>query len=190
MQTLPDYLAPALHMIGVGLNPSLPSVQAGYYFANPRNRFWRALLGSSLLQPAPVASLQPGVAAMSILLEQYKLGFTDLVKRPTANGSELRAADYRYWAPILHERLLQYQPDIVWFHGKMALKYYMQYTQQQQAASLSWGQQAFTIGQSAVYVTPNSSPANAAYSLDKLIESYNALAAYRQQRALRNQHEK
>ena len=90
-ETLPDYLRPGLDIVSIGLNPSLPSVRAGFYFANPRNRFWRAVNASGLLQ-APV---QPGVEGMRILFERDGIGFTDVVKRPTAGGSELRAADYR-----------------------------------------------------------------------------------------------
>ena len=49
MKTLPDYLRPGLDIVSIGINPSLPSVREGYYFANPRNRFWRALNASGLL---------------------------------------------------------------------------------------------------------------------------------------------
>ena len=48
MNTLPDYLQHNLDIVLVGLNPSLPSVEAGRYFASPRNRFWRALNRSGI----------------------------------------------------------------------------------------------------------------------------------------------
>ncbi|MCG8324164.1 MAG: hypothetical protein MI673_01500, partial [Thiotrichales bacterium] len=57
METLPDYLREELKIISVGLNPSIPSVQAGYYFANPRNRFWKALNQSRLVS----VPLEPGI---------------------------------------------------------------------------------------------------------------------------------
>ena len=105
MQTLPDYLAENLSIISVGLNPSLPSAEAGYYFANPRNRFWPALNASRLVNEP----LQPGQAAMQTLFAYYKIGFTDLVKRPSAMGKDLKAADYREGVPLLQEKLLQYR---------------------------------------------------------------------------------
>ena len=49
MKTLPDYIRGDLRILSIGLNPSLPSVREGFYFANPRNRFWRALQCSGLL---------------------------------------------------------------------------------------------------------------------------------------------
>ena len=88
MNTLPDYLAPGLRIVSIGLNPSLRSVEAGFYFANPRNRFWPALIASGI---AP-KGLAPGAQAIRALFEEHGLGFTDVVKRPSAGGAALRAA--------------------------------------------------------------------------------------------------
>ena len=172
--TLPDYLRPGLGIVSIGLNPSLPSVRDGYYFANPRNRFWRALNASGLL---PV-ELQPGVEAMDILLGQYGIGFTDVVKRPTAGGSELRAADYREWAPVLKARLIEYAPGIAWFHGKQAFGNYLRYAEDMKPV-IAWGEQPYRAGGCRVFVTPNPSPANAAYSLADLAGWYRRLSACR-----------
>ena len=114
LKALSDYLIPGLDIVSIGLNPSLYSVRVGFYFANPRNRFWRILNASGLL----AAELVSGIAAMDILLGRYRIGFTDMVKRPTAGGHDLRAADYREWSPLLRHKLEQYQPAIAWFHSK------------------------------------------------------------------------
>ena len=174
MKTLPDYLRPGLDIISVGLNPSLPSVRAGFYFANPRNRFWRALNASGLV----AESLEPGVAAMDILFEQYAIGFTDVVKRPTAGGGELRAADYRVWAPPLLEKLEANPPQIVWFHGKQAFAGFLRHAMANRQ-DIGWGEQSLRIAGSRVFVTPNPSPANAAYSLADLTAWYRRLARLR-----------
>ena len=171
MKTLPDYLRPGLALVSIGLNPSLPSVHAGFYFANPRNRFWRALNGSGLL----AGPLEPGVAAMQLLLDEHAIGFTDVVKRPTAGGHELRAADYREWAPVLKQRLLDFAPAIAWFHGKQAFGNYLKYAETSRPA-IEWGEQTGVIGRSRVFVTPNPSPANAAFCLDDLVAWYRQLA--------------
>ena len=174
MQTLPDYLRPGLTLVSIGLNPSLPSVRAGFYFANPRNRFWQALNASGLL----AGPLEPGVAAMQLLLEQYAIGFTDVVKRPTSGGHALRAADYREWAPRLQRKLEHCAPRIVWFHGRQAWSGYLRYTGAGRQMPC-WGVQPCRIGSAPVYVTPNPSPANAAYSLADLIAWYRRLGAFR-----------
>lgn len=172
--TLPDYLRPGLDIVSIGLNPSLPSVREGFYFANPRNRFWRALNASGLV---PV-ELTPGADAMEVLVSRYGIGFTDVVKRPTAGGGELRAADYREWAPVLRQRLLDYAPAIAWFHGKQAFANYLRYAEAVKPA-VEWGEQAYRIGSCRVFVTPNPSPANAVFSLDDLVYWYRQLVACR-----------
>ena len=170
-KTLSDYLHPGLEIVSIGLNPSLPSVRDGFYFANPRNRFWRALNASGLV----AEELLPGPAAMDILLERYRIGFTDVVKRPTAGGHDLRAADYRDWSPVLRRKLERYQPAIAWFHGKQAYAGYLRYGEGVKPG-IEWGEQPRQIGAARVFVTPNPSPANAAYSLDVLTDWYRQLS--------------
>jgi double-stranded uracil-DNA glycosylase len=172
LNTLPDYLCSGLRLVCIGLNPSLPSVRVGFYFANPRNRFWRALQASELLNE----TLEPGVDAMHVLFRSYRIGFTDVVKRPTAGVKDLRAADFREWAPQLRQKLLHYQPDVAWFHGKLAYANYLTHGEGVRQA-VDWGQQPRRIGCTQVFVTPNPSPANAAYSLDDLIGWYRQLGA-------------
>ena len=174
METLPDYLCPGLDIISIGLNPSLPSVRAGFYFANPRNRFWRALNASGLVREP----LEPGVAAMEILFETYHIGFTDVMKRPTAGGGELRAGDYREWAPVLRDRLDDCAPRIAWFHGKQAYANFLIYGMGLRPV-VDWGEQPHSLGSSRIFVTPNPSPANAAFSLEDLVDWYRRLAKLR-----------
>lgn len=174
MNTLPDYLAPGLRLLSIGLNPSLPSVAAGFYFANPRNRFWKALNASRLLG-APVE--EPGPHAMQHLFEQHAMGFTDLVKRPTRGAAELRAADYHAGALRLQEVFDRHQPACAWFHGKLAFKQFVRRVGLGLDRDV-WGPQPVCIGATRLFVTPNPSPANAAYSLADLVGWYDALADY------------
>ncbi len=174
LKTLPDYLRPGLDIVSIGLNPSLPSVRDGFYFANPRNRFWRALNASGLV----AEELVPGMAAMETLFEKYGIGFTDVVKRPTAGGHALRAADYREWVPVLQDKLLMLSPRIAWFHGKQAYANYLKYGEGIRPA-IDWGEQPAASLECRVFVTPNPSPANAVYSLDELTDWFRRLAACR-----------
>jgi TDG/mug DNA glycosylase family protein len=171
--TLPDYLRTGLDIVSIGINPSLHSVRAGYYFANPRNRFWRAFNASGLL---PVLVL-PGVAAMDLLV-QYGIGFSDVVKRPTAGAGALRAEDFRLWAPVLRDKLFQYRPRIAWFQGKLACANYLRYAEEMTPA-LEWGVQSFHLGPMRVFVSPNPSPANAAFGLEELTHWMRVLQALR-----------
>lgn len=174
MKTLPDYLREGLDIVSIGLNPSLNSVRAGFYFATPQNRFWKALNASTLIS----GELVPGVDAVERLFDQYNIGFTDLVKRASPGSAQLRAGDYRKWAPVLRDKLVRYQPAIAWFHGKHAYQHYCRYTGQRVSGTV-WGRQKPGIGRTVVFVSPNPSSANAVFSLEQLVESYDALRALR-----------
>ena len=174
-ETLPDYLKPGLAIVLVGLNPSDYSVRQGHYFANPRNRFWAALNKSGLVD----REVSPEDDAD---LVQYGIGFTDLVKRPTRQASGLNAADYRGGAPVLYEKMLRYQPWIVCFHGVTVYQPYLLYVEKVKEKP-ELGLQRRTIGKSRVYVVPNPSPANAAFSLDDLASWYTSLRAFREETA-------
>lgn len=170
MQTLKDYLDFNLNILSIGLNPSTISVERGYYFANPRNRFWKALNASGLL----IEALEPSIQAQEKLFVEYKIGFTDVVKRHSSMGKDLRAEDYKHWAPLLKLEVEKYQPKICWFHGKVAMQNYLKYTDNKKY-SIHWGRQKFKIKNSIVFVTPNPSPANAAFSLEVISDWYRKL---------------
>ena len=170
--TLADYLRPGLHILSIGLNPSLGSVEAGFYFANPRNRFWPAMLASGLAPPG----MTPGAEGIRLLFDNHGMGFTDVVKRPSAGGGSLRAADFRRFAPSLRDKLLEYRPRVAWFHGKQAYHGYLRYGEDRPPGS-EWGEQP-NLAACRVFVTPNPSPANAAYSLSDLSGWYRRLAAF------------
>jgi len=171
LDTLPDHLREGLSLVFVGLNPRLESVRVGHYFASPRNRIWTAANQAGIFDP-PLDATSDARA-----LEQG-IGFTDVVKRPTAGSSDLRAADYTRWAPELKRHLLRCSPRIVRFHGKIA---YVNYLKRAEGVDENpdLGLQDRLIGQSRVFLIPNPSPANAAYSMAELIGWYTELAKFR-----------
>ncbi len=170
--TLPDYLAPGLRLLSVGINPSLRAVRKGFYFPNPQNRFWAALNASGLLA-APVT---PGPAAMCLILARDRIGFTDLCKTPSSMAHQLRAADYRAGAQRLAAVVSDCRPPLLWFHGATAYRAFCRHVLAQQDV-IAPGLQPQTFAGARIFVSPNPSPANARYSLDQLIDSYRQLAA-------------
>lgn len=171
--TLPDFLAPDLALLAIGLNPSLPSVRAGVYFANPRNRFWPACQAAF----PGLANLSATVALHERLLEAKYLGFTDVAKRPSAMGSALRTADFRADAPRLLDTITRISPAVAWFHGKVAYRAFAKYSGAELPPDVEWGEQPTRLETTRIHITPNPSPANAAYSLADLTARYAALAA-------------
>jgi TDG/mug DNA glycosylase family protein len=175
--TLPDLLEPGLRVVFIGFNPSRYSVERGHYFARAANRFWAALSGSCLSEQARAGLgrqvLQPE-DDQSLL--SFGLGFTDIVKRPTASASELRAGDFAFGAPQLATRLAANAPRIACFQGATALRPFLRYALDVRAATLDFGLQPYRIGATAIFLTPNPSPANATYRLADLISWFDALA--------------
>ena len=167
MKTLPDHLAHGLDIVFVGLNPSLLSAQVGHYFASPRNRFWKAVSRSGLLR-------EPLAAETDYRALDQGIGFTDVVKRPSSGASHLRAGDFRKWAPLLKRKLERFQPRIICFHGAMAYRNYLKYAEGTKERP-QLGLQSLTIGSSLVFLVPNPSPANAAFSLEALVCWYKRL---------------
>lgn len=171
---LKDWLRPDLSLLSVGLNPSPISVARGYYFANPRNRFWRAFTESGLAG----GPLTPGIEAHEMLCATRGIGFTDVVKRTTPGLKDLRPEDFRRDAPRLQQIIEDLRPRVVWFHGRVAYDRYRQALGLPFDDVFSWGAQSARMGGSRVYVTPNPSPANAAFSLPVLVEAYRALQVF------------
>lgn len=170
MNTLPDLIDDQTQLLSIGLNPSLPSVAAGFYFANPRNRFWAALNASKVF-PNP---LVPSLESCQHLVDTFQLGFTDLVKRPTAGCKDLNAEDYREGSKRLDIFIERINVKTIWFHGKLACQKYVQYSANKNR-SIIWGKQTWLLNNTPVFVTPNPSPANAAYSLKDITNSYQAM---------------
>ena len=110
----------------------------------------------------------------------YGIGMTDVVKRPTAGVGGLTAADFRVGAAALRERLLAAAPRIVSFHGVTAAAQYRRHAGGSRER-VGLGLQAWRIGASAVFVTPNPSPANAGFSLEALTAWYARLKELRDQ---------
>ena len=122
---LPDRLREGLDIVSIGINPSLYTVERGFNFARRSNRFWPTFNACGLV-PQP---LEPGIAAVRTLLETYRIGFTDLVARPTARADELTEADYRAGTRTLRRKLMKYRPAIAWFQGVSAFQKYLEHAE-------------------------------------------------------------
>ena len=146
-------------------------MQLGFYFANPRNRFWRAFNQAELVGK----EYQPNKTVHAKLLKEQALGFTDVVKRASRMGHELRAADFKRDAPALRAKVEQYNPGLLWFHGKVAAGKFLQYAYGLKCG-VDWGLNELPQLGQPIFVTPNPSPANAAYSLATLVKYYRELA--------------
>ncbi|MFW6175002.1 MAG: mismatch-specific DNA-glycosylase [Chloroflexota bacterium] len=175
LQPLPDLLKPGLQIVFVGINPGVLSAQLGRYFAHPNNRFWPAANAAGVFEPPP------GPETGHEALDQG-IGFTDIVKRPTANASQIRVREFRDGAPALKSKLLDAAPWLVCFNGMTAYRNFLRHaegvTEQPEL-----GLQPRRIGDAEAFVVPSPSPANARYSLEDLTCYYQRLRERREEMA-------
>lgn len=164
---LPDYLAPGLDIVFVGINPGEQSARAGHYYANPRNPFW-LLLHKAGLTPR---QLRPDE---DHLLPSFGYGLTDIVKRPSRAVADLATADFRQGRQILERKLLACQPWIVCFNSKTGFVHFFG-----QRAFRGFGRQEVSIGASRVFVLPSTSPANAAVPVTTKLRYFIELKRWR-----------
>jgi TDG/mug DNA glycosylase family protein len=176
--TLPDHLRPGLDLVFIGINPGLYSVQRGHYFARTTNRFWPAFSRSRLSERMRhELKLEQLLPQHDSQLPRFGIGLTDVVKRPSANASELTPQDFATWIPVLLTKLRRYKPRVACFHGLTAYRPFHAFVFKPATRPvLILGEQPDTIGATRLFVVPNPSPANAHFTLADQTAWYDRLA--------------
>ena len=159
---LPDVISTSLNVVFCGINPGMRSAAVGLHFANRSNRFWRVLH----LAGFTARQLEPEEAR---LLLDYGCGITSAVARATVSASDLSRADYIAARPVFERKIAKYRPRYLAFLGKPASSVFLS------QPNLSWGLQPTTFGGSAVWVLPNPSGLNCAFTIDVLTDAYREL---------------
>lgn len=112
LKPLPDVIEPNLICLFVGLNPGVQTSIQGHAYAHPSNLFWKLLHSSGCtprrFHPSEDQDL-PRLCAM---------GNTNIVSRPTKNGSELSKNEMDDSVGILEEKIRKWRPESVCFVGK------------------------------------------------------------------------
>ena len=161
-KTVPDVIAPNLHILFCGINPGLYSGATGHHFARPGNRFWPVLHAAGFTDRI----LSP-FEEQELLKRGY--GITNIVSRTTANAAELSLSELGEGAKRLTKTVLKYQPRIVSVLGVEA------YRKAFGRRDASLGLQEERIGDSRVWILPNPSGLNAHYQLKDLAKLFRQL---------------
>jgi TDG/mug DNA glycosylase family protein len=160
-RTLPDYVAPGLRVLFVGLNPSEYAADAGIGFARPGNRFWPAALAAGIV----TRDRDPRDALVS-----DKVGMTDFVKRATPSAAALTRDEYRAGAARVERLVAWLVPATVCVVGLSGWR-----AARDRTAVSGWQPRAF--GGRPVYVMPNTSGLNARVALGAFVEHLHAVSA-------------
>ena len=138
----------------LGSFPSVKSREVGFFYGHPQNRFWRvisSLLGENVPMTAEEKKtllLKRKIAVWDVIASCEILGSADsTIKNVTPNDL----------TPILREAKI----EKIFVNGKTAEKYYNAYIRD-------------TISRVAT-VLPSTSPANAAWSIERLISAWQVI---------------
>ena len=138
----------------LGSFPSVKSREAGFFYGHPHNRFWKVV---SMVYGEDVPKTIP--EKKSFLLRNH-IALWDVIGSCDIEGSadsSIRNVSANDLSVILnHAEIRQ-----IYVNGQTAYKYYRKYSEK-------------ATGRSAVCL-PSTSPANAAWSLERLTEAWNCI---------------
>jgi TDG/mug DNA glycosylase family protein len=171
---LPDYLAPGLSILFVGINPGLRSSEVGHHYAGHSNRFWKLLFEADLV-PYRMTCHDDG------RLLDYGYGLTNLIAKPTAGIQDLVKQDFLRGRQALVAKIKKYQPAIVAVLGiSVARVLFPSMTSNASGkrlagCSVRTGLLPVVLAGVRVFVLPNPSGRNAHYSYQHMKDLFSQL---------------
>ena len=165
VSSVPDVLAAELACVFCGINPGRVSAAAHAHFANPRNDFWRLLHD---------AGFTPRLYRPSEQFELRALGYglTNAAYRTTPGSGDLRRGDFD--GSRLEAMARELRPRAIAFVGKEAYRGAF-------GERPELGLQPRVLTETALYVLPSTSPANAAVPYDERLRWFRALREWLEQ---------
>lgn len=154
IHTIPPVCDPESRILILGSFPSIKSRESGFFYGHPQNRFWR-VLATLLEEPLP-----PTVEKKTALLHRHGIALWDVIASCEITGSS--DSSIRNVTPNDVASLLRSTPiEKIFVNGKTAERLYIRYLEPRlgiRAAAL-----------------PSTSPANAAWTLPRLVDAWKIL---------------
>jgi double-stranded uracil-DNA glycosylase len=150
-----------LRVVFCGINPGHVSAEAGAHYANPRNDFWRLLHAAGITPRLLEPSAQHELLSLGI-------GLTNAARRTTRGSGDLRAADFAGARERLEQIATELRPGVLAFVGKAAYQGVFRERSEH-------GLQSRSLGDTALFVLPSTSPANAAVPWAERLRWFRAL---------------
>lgn len=154
MHPIPPTFDDRSKILILGSFPSPKSRESGYFYGHPQNRFWRVI--ARIFED----DLPQTVAQKRAFLLRHQIAAWDVIGSCTITGasdSSITDVVVNDITPILQKANIR----TIFVNGKTAYKYYRKYMEP------LTGIQAVCL--------PSTSPANAAWSLDRLTEAWKVI---------------
>ena len=152
--TIEAYYNSDSEILILGSFPSVKSRELGFYYAHPQNRFWRVL--SKVFKE----DIENNIESKKEFLKRNKIALFDVIASCKIMGSS--DSSIKNVRPNDIGKLLKNSKiEKIYVNGKTAFNLYNKYIKDK-------------IGIEAIYL-PSTSPANATYSLEKLVSYYKIL---------------
>jgi len=162
---LTDHIQPGVRVLFVGINPGLRSAQTGHHFAGFSNRFWKLLYESKLVS-------EPLTYEEDSRLPEWKLGLTNIIRRPSAGIDVLRPHEYAAGRKRLLATARCYHPRIM---ALLGVTMYRMLFPEARIRRVRLGLQCDRFAGTRVYVLPNPSGRNAHYSYQAMLAAFRRL---------------
>lgn len=112
LKPLKPLLKPGLRCVFIGFNPGTTTALKGHYYAHHSNAFWKMIYQSGCVDRKVTYEDDQN------LPDEYRIGFTDLVERPTSGISELSVQEMNESVPSLEHRITTNEPQMICIIGK------------------------------------------------------------------------
>lgn len=148
------FYCPDSEILILGSFPSVLSRRDGFYYAHPKNRFWRVL--STVFED----ELPKSISDKKEFLKRHKLALFDVCKSCDIHASSdasIKNVEPNDLSDILRHSHIHH----IVVNGKTAYQLYNKFIKN-------------VIGMDAIYLS-STSPANATYTFDHLVEEYSVL---------------
>ena len=148
---IPPVFNESSRILILGSFPSVKSRDDGFFYAHPQNRFWK-VIAATFNEELPI-----GTKEKHKFLLDHGIALWDVIASCDIKGSadsSITDVVPNDLSPILNTSPI----EKIFVNGKTAQRYYNTYLRK-------------NVGQDAIYL-PSTSPANASWSLERLIEAW------------------